>query len=136
MTAMGMVFYVLAPSMFRLFCPADAQTPIVEAGVPVLRLVAFAMPPLACIIIFTGALRGAGDTTLPMLLTWIGFLGIRIPLAWLLIFDSAGWIADGYLPAWTGGLFGAWLAMFADLLVRGGCYLLRFAGGRWKSIKV
>ena len=48
---------------------------------PVLRLVAFAMPALACCIIFTYALRGAGDTRVPVLFTWIGF-GIRIPLAY------------------------------------------------------
>ena len=34
------------------------------------------------------------------------------------------------------GLFGAWLAMFADLVVRGGFFLHRFAGGRWQEIKV
>ena len=66
MTAMGVVFYAFAPSMFRVFCPNDNQADVVAAGVPVLRLVAFAMPTLAAIIIFTGALRGAGDTRYPM----------------------------------------------------------------------
>ena len=45
---------------------------------------AFAMPPLSAIIVLTGALRGAGDTRYPILLTWIGFLVVRIPLAYLL----------------------------------------------------
>ncbi len=61
---------------------------MIEAGVPILQLVAFTMPALACIIIFTGALRGAGDKRLPRLLTWIGFLGIRIPLAYFLMRDQ------------------------------------------------
>ena len=53
-------------------------------GVPVLRLIAFAMPALASTMIFTAALRGAGDTRVPVLFTWVGFLAFRIPLAYLL----------------------------------------------------
>jgi putative MATE family efflux protein len=132
MVVMGMVFFTLAPEMFGLFCPHPEQRPIVEAGVPVLRLVAFAMPPLACCIIFTYALRGAGDTRLPMLFTWIGFLGIRIPLAYLL---TRGLSVGGLeFPAF--GLIGAWIAMFIDIAVRGAFFLARFISGRWKLIEV
>lgn len=125
---MGVVFFVLAPQMFRLFCPNEHQRGIVEAGVPVLRLVAFAMPGVACTIIFTAALRGAGDTRWPVLFTWIGFLIVRIPLAVLLTSDI--------VPEWNLGLIGAWVAMFADLYVRGFLFVIRFASGRWKTIKV
>jgi putative MATE family efflux protein len=125
MCLMGALFFVLAPWMFLLFCPQPEKHGVIVAGVPVLRLVAFAMPALACSIIFTSALNGAGDTRVPMLFTWVGFLGVRIPLAYL--FTS---------PAVGLGLFGAWLAMFADLLVRGSFFLYRFAGGRWKSVEV
>jgi putative MATE family efflux protein len=124
MCGMGAIFYALAEPMFLIFCPRPEQRPIVEAGVPVLRLVAWAMPPLASCIVFTGALRGAGDTRVPVLFTWLGFLGVRIPLAY--------WFT-GYL-GW--GLLGAWWAMFADLFVRGIALLLRFSTGRWKRIRV
>lgn len=124
MCVMGGLFFTLAPQMFRLFCPDPSQTPIVETGVPVLRLVAFAMPALASTIIFTSALNGAGDTRGPVLVTWIGFLVVRIPLAYLF---------TGPLAL---GLFGAWLAMVADLAVRGGFFLHRFAAGRWKEVRV
>jgi putative MATE family efflux protein len=136
MCLMGAVFYTLAPQMFQLFCGSESQRPVVEAGVPVLRLVAFAMPALACSLIFTYALRGAGDTRMPVLFTWIGFLGIRIPLAYWLTADQ---LDLGPLGVWHGGglgLLGAWLAMFADLFVRGAFFLHRFAGGRWKSMRV
>jgi len=131
MSLMGLVFFVLAEPMFRLFCPQPDQAPIIAAGVPVLQLIAFAMPPLACTIIFTNALRGAGDTRVPVLFTWIGFFVVRIPLAY--------WLTQATFGPWTGldlGLFGAWLAMFADLLVRGIFFLLRFARGKWQRIKV
>ncbi len=131
MSAMGAVFFTLARPMFTLFCPHADQAAIVNAGVPVLRLVAFAMPALACAIVFTYALRGAGDTRVPVLFTWTGFLGVRIPLAYLLALDR--------LDSWPGaglGLFGAWLAMVTDIFVRGGFFLYRFASGRWQRIQV
>ena len=136
MTLMGAVFFTLAAPMFRLFCPDPGQQGIVAAGVPVLRLVAFAMPPLASCIIFTYALRGAGDTRLPMLFSWLGFFGVRIPLAYLF---TRGRLDLGPLGTWPGlhlGLTGAWLAMFADLVVRGLFFLGRFAGGRWQRLRV
>lgn len=125
MALMGLIFFILAPQMFAVFCPAAEQAPIIALGVPVLRLVAFAMPPLASTIVFTYALRGAGDTRVPVLFTWIGFFVVRIPLAYLLTSNTVGL-----------GLLGAWLAMFADLVVRGVFFLARFARGVWQGQQV
>ncbi len=136
MTVMGAVFFALAPQMFKLLCPATHQRQVIDAGVPVLRLVAFAMPALACIIIFTGSLRGAGDTRLPMVLSWIGFLVIRIPLAYCLMYERVDLGSLGTLHGAGLGLYGAWLAMFADLMIRGGLFLLRFATGGWQRARV
>src|SRR5205085_7628468 len=125
MTVMGVTMFALAPPMFRLFCSQSGQGAVVAEGVPVLRLVAFAMPALASTMVFTAALRGAGDTRVPVLFTWVGFLAVRIPLAYL------------FTSAWFGlGLYGAWLAMAADLLVRGAFFWRRFAGGRWQQMRV
>ena len=136
MSVMAVIFFVLAEPMFLAFCPYPWQRPIVELGVPVLRLVAFAMPPLAACIVFTNALRGAGDTRVPVLFTWIGFFVVRIPLAYILMFPRVEVGPLGYLPGADLGLFGAWLAMFADLFVRGVFFLYRFARGPWRDIKV
>ena len=122
---MGAVFFVFAPEMFGLFCPKPEQAPIVAAGVPVLRLVALAQPALASTNILTAALRGAGDTRVPVLITWFGIFGVRIPLAYLLL-----------RPELQLGLLGAWTAMFIDLYVRGLLSLGRFASGRWKRLRV
>jgi MATE family, multidrug efflux pump len=136
MTLMGVIFFTLAPEMFRLLCPSQHQDEVVKAGVPLLRLVAFAMPPLACIIIFTGALRGAGATRLPMLLSWIGFLVIRIPLAYFIMYEATDLGPLGTVHGLGKGLYGAWLAMFADLLIRGILFLFLFAAGIWKRVRV
>jgi putative MATE family efflux protein len=132
----GVIFVVLAPQMFALFCPRLEQEPVIDAGVPVLRLIAVAMPPLAATIVFTAALRGAGDTRVPVLFTMIGFFLIRLPLAWVLTSHE---LDLGSLGVWRGaglGLIGAWIAMAIDVFARGGFLLLRFAGGRWRGIEV
>jgi putative MATE family efflux protein len=136
MCLMGVIFFTLAEPMFALFCPSPEQRPVIEAGVPVLRLIAFAMPPVASYMIFTYALRGAGDTRVPVLFTWLGFLGIRIPLTYVLTQSP---ISLGALGTWEGfssPLFGAWIAMVVDLTVRGVFFLWRFEGGRWQTIRV
>lgn len=136
MTLMGAVFYALAEPMFRLFCPDAGQQPIIDEGVPVLRLIAFAMPALASCIIFTNALRGAGDARVPVLFTWFGFFVLRIPLAYLLTQPTIDLGPLGVQHGYDLGLRGAWWAMFADLLVRGVFFLARFASGRWRGMRV
>ena len=136
MSLMGAIFYVLAPQMFALFCPKPEQAPIIALGVPVLRLVAFCMPALASTIVFTYALRGAGDTRVPVLFTWIGFFVVRIPLAYYLTAAEVSLGPFGTIPGLDLGLLGAWYAMFADIVVRGAFFLWRFARGAWKVQKV
>jgi putative MATE family efflux protein len=136
MSLMGVVFFAFAPQMFAVFCPGEQQQEVIVKGVPVLKLVAFAMPGLASAIIFTNALRGAGDTRVPVLFTFIGFLIVRIPLAHYLALEE---IDLGPLGVWHGvgmGLYGAWLAMCADVVLRGGLFLARFASGQWKWVRV
>lgn len=125
MSLMGGVFYAFAPDLLYLFAPVSNRDAVVAAGVPALRLVAFAMPAVASTIIMTAALRGAGDTRWPVLFTWVGFFGVRIPLAYWLTSPSVGL-----------DLLGAWWAMFADLYLRAGLLILRFLSGRWKTIRV
>jgi putative MATE family efflux protein len=136
MGVMGVSFLIFTVPMFRVFCHEADSWPVIEEGVPVLRLIACAMPALASQIIFTSALRGAGDTRVPILISWFGFLVVRIPLAYFLTRSTIdlGWI--GVLPGWNLGLFGAWVAMCLDIWVRGTFYAVRFVRGRWKKIEV
>lgn len=136
MSCMGLLFFLLARPMFRIFCPDEHLQPIVDTGVPALRLIACAMPALASQIVFTAALRGAGDSRVPVLFSWFGFLGVRIPLAYLLTAPQVNLGSLGVVPGANLGLLGAWVAMCTDLWVRGTFFALRFAGGRWKKIEV
>jgi Na+-driven multidrug efflux pump len=136
MCLMGAIFYTRAEAMFRLIAPNESQVDVIEAGVPILQLVAFAMPALAAVIVFTGALRGAGDTRWPLLFTWVGFFIIRLPLAYLLTRDAIDLGSWGSIRGYNCGLYGAWIAMFVDLWLRGLFFLLRFSSGRWQRIRV
>jgi putative MATE family efflux protein len=123
MTGMAVVFFTLARPMCDLYSPENVT--VAGLAVVALRTIAFVMPFLAASIIFTNALRAAGDTRVPVLITWVGFLGVRIPLGYLLTGPEFEW-----------GLFGAWFAMSTDIVVRGSLFAVRFASGRWKKVQV
>jgi len=135
MSLAGIFLFVFATPLFRFYCPGEAQDPIVAVGVPVLRLAAFSMPALAACHVLGAGLRGAGDTRYPLLVTWLGFFLVRLPLTWLL---SRGLVGTPWGDASGAGLglYGCWMAMQIDLWARGGLLLARFLGGRWQSIRV
>ena len=128
MIGIGVLVYTQAGPMFALFL--GGHKPMVAAeGVPVLRVVAFALPALATIIVLSGALRGAGDTRWPWLFALLGYLLVRLPLTyWLATPESQGGLG------W--GLYGAWVAMFADLHVRAALIAARFLQGGWRQARV
>ncbi len=126
--ALGSVLFLLAGPMFALFLGRD-QMGVAALGVPVLQVVAFAMPAFATITVLSGALRGAGDTRWPMVTVFLGYLLVRLPLTyWFTFPPSSGGLG------W--GLLGAWIAMFIDLYVRAILVGARFLEGGWTSIRV
>ncbi len=121
MAVIGLTF-VLFPGQIMGFFTNDAE--VIMHGTMPLRVMGLAQPFLAAAMIFAGALRGAGDTRFPMVITAGAIWLIRLPLAYVL----------GVMLGW--GLMGAWTAMSLDMIVRGAFNFLRFRGGRWKSIAV
>lgn len=116
MTVMGVVLFFTAEPLISLFTPAKD---VVALGGSVLRLEAFAQPFTALSMVAFGAMRGAGDTKRPFIICAIAMWAIRIPLAFV-------------LARYTGlGLTGAWIAMVADLAIRGAIALACFLRGRW-----
>jgi putative MATE family efflux protein len=100
------------------------QVQVAELAATLLRIVALALVPLGLLQVLTGALRGAGDTRWPLAFTFIGFVGVRLPLAWWLAIHC-GW-----------GVSGAWIAMAVDLTFRCALVVWRFEHGGWKRVKV
>jgi putative MATE family efflux protein len=121
MTLMGLVMAAWPSTLISLITP-DAG--VIEQATAPLRLAGFGQPLMAMAFVFTGALRGAGDTIwqlwMRLFSTWV----VRMPLSFL------------FLYALGGGLFGLWVAMFIDFAVQGVLALWRFQGGKWKTIKL
>lgn len=119
MAMMGLAF-VLVPQWFLSLLVDDPQ--VIAAGVVPLRTVGLIQPLLAASFVFSGALRGAGDTRFPLWIKLISPWLLRLPLALLLI----PWI----------GLTGAWIALSSDLALQGLLSWWRFRGSRWEHIRI
>lgn len=119
------VSYALAPRVFmHMFENGDAEWPKVAALIPeLLRFVAVYSLFDSMNIIFTFALRGAGDTRF--------VTAVAIGLAWPIM----------VAPTWAVwyfnlGLYWAWTAGAAYVISQAIVFMLRFRHGRWKSMRV
>ncbi len=115
------LFYVGAPFIFRQMT-VDAA--VQAAGVRPFQFLAMFQPLLVTAIVYIGALRGAGDTRFPLLITIVGTIFIRVPLGYYF------GIVRG------GGLLGAWMGMFGDMTWRAVAATARYAGGAWVRTRV
>lgn len=95
-----------------------------QAGTPALWLVGFFQIPLVMSIVYIAALRGAGQTRLPVWVTLFGTYLVRLPLAYVFAI-TLGW-----------GLFGAWLGMCTDMLVRGLLAAGLYTFSRWELTRL
>ncbi len=121
MVIMGAVFFVLARPFAHIFTHDPKVVPLTVAY---LRITALSEPFLALGLILSGSLNGAGDTKAP---AWAGITtlwGVRLPLAWLLIFHL-------HL-----GASGAWWAMTITTVLDGLIVFWLFKQGGWKKTKV
>ena len=136
MAAAGVLFFFGGGWLTELFLGAQTNQ-IAALTIPLLKIVALAMPPFALSTILIGGLRGAGDTRWPLVFTFVGFLLVRIPLAYFLAWDHftvplLGWSMTGL--GW--GVSGAWYAMLIDCCVRSVMVGSRFLHGGWQRVYV
>jgi len=121
MLVMGAALYILAEPILGIF---TADVGVIAAAVAAIHVAAFSQPAMAASFVFSGALRGAGDTRTTMLITAGSIWTVRLGVSYL----------GARVLGW--GLTGAWLGILADFAVRALFFWLRFRGGRWQSIKV
>jgi MATE family multidrug resistance protein len=75
-------------------------------------------------LVFSGALRGAGDTRFVMLATLFVALGVMVIPSYFMI------------ESWHGDIFTAWWFVTGYVIVLGGCFFGRFHLGAWRSMRV
>ncbi len=137
MTVAGIVFLLTADGLAAWFVGGAGRQPEVAALTATLvRIVAFAQPPLALLMVLSGGLRGGGATRPPLLVNFLGLLVIRLPLAMLLAWPEIE-LPGGILLIGLGlGAAGAWYAMAADLTVRSVAMLIIFKHKSWSRVSV
>ncbi len=120
-TAAGIAFLLLPSLLLGIFTISGA---VVIAGVGALAVVGIGQPAQALIFALGGALRGAGDTRYPLVVSLVNWFLVRLPLAYVLAFPLGL------------GLTGIWLGVTVDYFVRAALLALRFRSGAWARVKV
>jgi MATE family multidrug resistance protein len=118
--AVAALFLGVPELLMRVFSD-DAQ--VLELSRPLLRLGAFFQVVDAIGIVAGGSLRGGGDTRWPFLVHATLAWAARLPFVWTL----AIWL--------QGGVFGAWVGELAYITLLGLAFVLRFRGGKWKTMR-
>ncbi len=122
------VAYVGIPGLFAdLFAPRDdpaSFASIRQATVVLLRFVAIYSVFDSFNIVFGSALKGAGDT--------------RFVMGYLLVMATFGLVVPSILliAVLRGGLYTAWVLLTFYIIVLAFGFLVRFLGGRWRSMRV
>ena len=122
MGSMGIIFLIFPEQLIRLLYTADPE--IISRAALNLRIIALAQIPMGTHFIFSGALRGAGDTKAVFYSTAISTWFFRLVLGYILVHPLGL------------GLVGAWTAMVIDWTVRGSYVFYRFKKEKWKLIDV
>lgn len=133
MTLAGGGFLLASNSLAAWFTGGAGEQPeVASLAASLVWIVAFAQPPLALLMVFAGGMRGAGATRPPMVVNFAGLIVIRLPLAMFLAWPAVELPYDlGTLSGCGLGVYGAWLAMAADLATRGIAMLVLYLRGDW-----
>ena len=117
-TLLAAVMFIFAPQLMALL---SVDPDVVALGAKVLRIEAFAETMYALSIVGYGCCVGAGDTLVPSMMNFCSMWLVRILLALVLT------------PRM--GLTGYWIAMCAELNIRGLLFLWRLRGDKWMKHK-
>jgi MATE family multidrug resistance protein len=114
----------LQPFFFFSADDGASIAPLAAQAQVLLQFVAVYSAFDALAVVFSSALRGAGDTVFPMLLTFA--------CSWIVMVLPA-WYVTEYCDRQLKWL---WLAASANIVIAGLLMVLRYRAGRWQSIKV
>jgi len=135
MGSMGVLFILAPRAIVGLLTQQEMH---LEYAPYLLMIAGVVQAPFAIGLVLRTAMRGAGDTKVVMILTWISTYAIRLPLAWLLsgvdIPLGNGVVIHNPGPDW--GLIGVWVGLCSELVVRALIFGGRFVQGGWRHIRV
>jgi putative MATE family efflux protein len=104
-----------------LFTDTEA---VINMAVTIVILIAVSSPFQLAQVVFSGSLRGAGDTKFVAAISFVCIVFIRPALTWAFCYPL------GF------GLTGAWIALIIDQAIRLCLSFMRFTQGKWTEKKV
>jgi Na+-driven multidrug efflux pump len=116
------VIFLLFPSIIVGIFTSSHQ--VMELGSLCLRITAFEQPALAVEMVLAGALRGAGDTRTPAVITILATWLLHIPFFYLSVF-----VFHWGLPA-------IWAVNVLDWSVRAMLLAVQYRRARWQQISI
>lgn len=102
----------------------NSNPDVIATGAKLLIMVGCVQPFQAMQFVKAGALRGAGDTKVSAIITFVTVLLIRTGVAYVCV------------KVLNFGLFGAWYALVADQILRSLLINLRYLSGKWRALKL
>lgn len=115
------IFLVFAKPMAMVFHP---EQDVLALAAYCVMIAALEQPALAIYMVYSGGLRGAGDTLSPMIITIVATLCFHLPVAYVF----------GIVLEW--GLPGIWFGAALGWILRAIAVYIFFRRGRWRRIKV
>jgi putative MATE family efflux protein len=131
MTLAALPMILFPTLLLRLMVTSDI---VAEVGYWPMILAGLAQPSFAIAIVMAGSLRGAGATKWPLWFSTGGIFLFRIPLLFLCLWLLAMW--TGHPLDQKGKMLCVWIAIFADLNLRGVGLWLAFSRSDWAKTKV
>ena len=127
--SVGLVFSIMTATVIYCFAGPliglyNSDPYIISAGIGILQLVAFLQPFQSIQFILAGSLRGAGDTRVIAIFVAVTTLALRPFLAHVMVNE------------WQWGLYGAWIALIVDQLIRSALVVWRYLSGRGKKMQL
>lgn len=128
MTVCATVFVLFRFEFIEMFINSNQyasaeRDEIIKIGANLLIVIAVFQTVDALGIVYTGALRGAGDTVFPGIATAV--------YSWVFIVGG-GWVAVTFFP--SVGSIGPWIAASVYIILIGLTMAIRFERGGWRSI--
>jgi multidrug resistance protein, MATE family len=113
MGTMGVIFFVFARPIMGLFTDDPA---VADLGAASLRVLAFSQPLWGQLFVWAGALRGAGNTRLPLIYNTLGmWLGVGCSFVLVELFEpSLPLVWAVCLPGWAINALGVWIGFRRD----------------------
>ncbi|HCW52963.1 MAG TPA: MATE family efflux transporter [Clostridium sp.] len=117
----GIIFMPIAPMVSGLYTDSSE---VIKISTRLIRSNNIALIAWGMSFIMSAGLKGAGDTRYTMVTSFIGMWLFRIVFGYILGIKL------------NLGVFGVWVAMYMDWIVRGAMYCIRIRGDKWIAHRV